>query len=114
MEGREGARAAVDGAEIVVGRAGRGLEVLDAGIGQDGGEVDLLAVRQRQLAVDIVQFDGLDNGAALVADDNLVAADLETVVTYIDLVGHGSRSNAIRWRQDARVGLKGLLADRHS
>ena len=94
VEGREGGRAAVDGAEVVVGRTGRGLEVLDAGIGQDGGEVDLLAVRQRQLAVDVVQIDSLDNRAALVADDDLVAADLETVVTNIDLIGHGGRSNA--------------------
>ena len=94
MEGRESRRAAVDGAEVVVGRAGRGLEVLDAGVGQDGGEVDLLAVGQRQLAIDVVQIDGLDDRAALVADDDLVAADLETVVADIDLVGHGRRSNA--------------------
>jgi hypothetical protein len=94
VEGREGARAAVDGAEVVVGRAGRGLEVLDAGVGQDGGKVDLLAVGQRQLAVDVIQIHSFDDGAALVADDNFVAADLETVVTNIDLVGHGSGSNA--------------------
>src|SRR5690242_6982628 len=66
LELRE-ARGAIEYGRVVVGRAGSGSEGIEVAVGKYGGKVDLLAIRQRQLALGLIQLDGLDDRAALVA-----------------------------------------------